>query len=284
MKSDRGSKKTSTIELRVSPELKDAIGQFSAARGETVSETIRSVVASELRSGGGRKPHGVMMMQNAMRRPVMRGAMMMASVGLLAVAYSLAVQGPAAASVGAEARVTFAEIDRDGDDLITREEYAAVIAEERALEADDMPVVPAACQGTFIAEEIEEERAEWAVPPEDLAGERIAYLDSDADGAVTFDELEAYLVAERARDFLEFDEDGNGFVTLNEVEKSLSGPARAEEEAELAEAGLSADCIATLLGEEGAEDTDDVEDPRLVLAEFDADRDGRVSLWEFLDR
>lgn len=286
MKTPNGSKKTSTIELRVSPELKDAIGRFSARRGESVSETIRELLSRDLVEEGVQPTKGIKMMKTLVRTRLGRGGLMLASVCALAVAYSFAAQAPARASVGAEARVTFAELDINGDAVITPEEYASRIAEEQADTAEDeedLLALLSACEGTFIAEEITEERAELARAPSELAAERVAYLDSDRDGNVTYEELEALIIAERAQEFLDFDEDGNGFVTLSEIELRFA-PAKVEEEkANLAEEGVTEACITALIGTDDPDDELD-EDVRLLLAEFDADRDGRVSLIEFLER
>lgn len=282
MKTPNGSKKTSTIELRVSPELKDAIGRFSARRGESVSETIRELLSRELVEEGVQPTKGIKMMKTLVRTRLGRGGLMLASVCALAVAYSFAAQAPAGASVGAEARVTFAELDTNGDAVITPEEYASRIAEEQADTAEDeedLLALLSACEGTFITEE----RAELARAPSELAAERVAYLDSDRDGNVTYEELEALIIAERAQEFLDFDEDGNGFVTLSEIELRFA-PAKVEEEkANLAEEGVTEACITALIGTDDPDDELD-EDVRLLLAEFDADRDGRVSLIEFLER
>lgn len=278
----REPKKTSTIELRVSPELKDAALRLSSARGQSVSETIRGLLSAELDGAGGGATQGANWMSETMRKPWAKGGAMALSVGALAVAYSLAGQGVANASVGAEARVTFAELDLNADMVITADEYALVIAQDRETEPEDMLEVPAACEGTFIAEEIAAERAELAIAPAALASEEVAYLDSDGSGGVSFDELEAFLVAERAREFLEYDDDGNGFVTLGEVEDLLAGELEADEAADLAEEGLTEDCIEAVTGGDDDEDFDPA-DTRLLMAEYDADRDGRVSLVEFLD-
>lgn len=278
------SKKTSNIEFRVSPELKDALGRFSAARGETVSETIRALVNRELQATVNGIHPGETMMARLTKSNLARGTAMMATVAALAVGYSFAAQTPATASVGVEVRMAFAEFDSNGDKVITEDEYIEVIAQEREDEAGyegEIAGLLEACAGTFIAEEIAEEQAELAMPIDAVAKERVAYLDSDQDGAVTFDELEAYVLAERARDFLEFDADGNGFVTLEEVAALLAPTDVEAERAELSAEGLSEACVTALVADDEVEETD--ESPRVVMAEFDLDRDGRVSLHEYLD-
>lgn len=276
------SKKTQSIELRVSPELKSAISALSAERGESVSETIRSVLSHELaRPADPIDQTGAFTMARMTSSASVRMGIFGATALGLAAVYSLAAQTPAIASAAREARVTFAEVDRDGDGMITPEEYAVQLTAEFAEEPFEPETVPPACAGTFIEEEIAAETAEMSRSPAELAEERVLELDSDGSRSVTFEELEAFLVAERAREFLEFDEDGNGYVTLDEVTLLLGGGDREEEAAYLAEEGLSEACIAAILGDDGLEEPR--EDPNVVLAEFDSNRDGRVGLMEFLE-
>ncbi|MEL6169806.1 MAG: EF-hand domain-containing protein [Pseudomonadota bacterium] len=278
----RRSKKTQSIELRVSPELKSALTKMSAARGESMSETIRSLVGQELaRPADVSNLIGAHIMTRLTQSPLARASLLGASVVALALVYSLATQSPAVASAAREARITFAELDKDADGMITPAEFAAKIAAEREVEQPELPVAPAACAGTFIEEELAIEAEEMAMPVQTVAEERVAELDSDGDAAITFDELEAYLVAERARDFLDIDEDGNGYVTVDEVALMMAPPNRAEEAAFLADEGLSDACIDAVLGE--FKEDGFTEDPSVVLAEFDIDRDGRVGLMEFLE-
>ncbi|MEM8630693.1 MAG: EF-hand domain-containing protein [Pseudomonadota bacterium] len=282
MKKRRPSKKTESIEIRVSPEQKAALHDLSMGRGLSMSETVRGLVERELmRPAETPLQTGDPFMAQIARSRTARFGLGFASIFALAVAYSLTVQSPAAASVSAEARMTFAEIDANGDNLLTPEEYAAQITRERAEEPPESRVVPAACAGTFIEDDFAEEAAAMSLPAAQVAQDEFDFLDSDQDGAVSFEELEAFLLAERARDFLEFDEDGNGFVTLAEVTLRLNGETRAEEAAFLAEEGLSDACIDAILAD--WEDGGAAENPRQVLAEFDINRDGRVGLVEYLE-
>lgn len=282
MPKKRPSKKTETLEVRISPELKSAVGRLSAARGQSMSEVVRDLVDREIGNPALFKQHsGVTTMAQVARNPIARWGVGTASVLTLAVAYSLATHTPAIASATSEARVTFAELDRNGDQVVTPDEYAALVAEERAEDPEVFAEPPAACMGTFVEEEFAEEAEYASMSPEMVAQEEFAFLDSDQDGAVGFDELAAFVIAERAREFLEFDEDGNGFVTLDEVELAVNGPGLEVEKSELAEDGLSAACIDALF----AGETDEApEDARQVLAEYDANRDGRVGLVEFLEQ
>ncbi len=277
----RPPKKTEQIEIRVSPELKDAVGRLSEARRQSMSETIRDALARELNGSAdtSNQSEGLSMTKFA-QSPVARYGAIAASILALAGVYSFTAQGVAVASVGAEARITFAEADLNDDGLITRDEFAARIAFEREEDPEEIPVVPEACIGTFIADEIAEEAAELTAPPDDAAAARLALVDTDRDGGMSFEELEAFIYGEKARDFIDYDMDENGYVTLDEVKVLLAQEDLDEERAALAEEGLSAACIDAVIVENPFHD--DV-DPKVVLAEFDIDRDGRVSLMEYLE-
>lgn len=213
------------------------------------------------------------------------------SVGALALGYSMATQHPVAAYSDGELRLLFAEFDRDMNDAISPEEFAAFVAEEEAEdevsdEAHSGPGFPVACAGTFVEEEYLEEQAEAGA--RDPAAE-FATLDSNRDGRLEFDEIAAMVIAEHAREFIEHDEDGNGFVTLAEVEAMLTPEPIEILARELADEGLPQPCIDAILAEEAAgraldADEDPAREARLLIAEHDLDRDGRVGLMEYLDR
>ena len=276
------SKKTENIEIRVSPELKEAVSRLSKARGQSMSEAIRDLLAREVAAPSSPRRGAFAMPKLAQPIPL-KATLAAMSVGVLALGYSLSAQLPAAASSQAEIRVLFAEFDRNGDDQVTAEEFAAFIAieiaEERAEIGEDA-AFPLACAGTFIEEEHLEEASETRD-----ADEEFAALDSNANQRLEFDEIQAMIMAERARDFIEFDHDGNGFVTLDEVTETLAPPTPEDLRAGLNEEGLPGPCIDAIIAEETAEtDEDPVEEARLLLAEHDVNRDGRIALLEFLQR
>ena len=191
----------------------------------------------------------------------------------LAAVYTMSTQQMAVAS--SEYRLFFAEHDLDGDGIVTVAERTEALAVELA---EDPFVVPEACLGSFIEEEASR-------PVEEIAAEEVAYFDSDADGAVTYEEVAALLTRERAEDFLDYDEDGNGFVTVDELVWEPSAEEVPEEElAEIAEEeGLSVACLVALDAEDVPDEGVDAAEARVILAEFDTDRDGRVTLMEFLE-
>lgn len=261
------SKKTETIELRVSPELKSELRALSDERGRSVSDLVRELIGREL--DGAADPQPVSGGSPMTHRPLRRaGRLALAALPILGLAmlYSLPGQRPAVASP--EIRVTFAELDRNGDGAITEPEFAAAMA------AAPLPPVPAACAGTWLEHEA-------LRTPADIVRDEMAYLDANADGTITYDELEARLIAERADEFLQLDADGDGFVTLDEARVAMSDELARDD-------GLGVACSAALEAQEaaalGGEALPAEEAARLEIAAVDADRDGRVTLEEYLAR
>ncbi|MEO0999182.1 MAG: hypothetical protein AAFW69_01050, partial [Pseudomonadota bacterium] len=192
------SKKTESIEIRVSPELKSDLAQRAEGAGRSMSELVRGLIEREVAGAGDPEPQpGVTPMFARSLTRVTPALLVMLPVFALAALYLVSAQGPAVAA--SEFRVFFAELDRDGDRQVTVQEYTAF------LEADEW--------------EAEPDCAEVGEPctPAALAADEIARIDGDADGAIAYGELEAFLLRERAETFLELDVNANGFVTLDEM-------------------------------------------------------------------
>lgn len=286
------SKKTENIEIRVSPELKEAISRLSKSRGQSMSEAIRDLLAREVAAPSTEKRGAFVMPRLPFPIPL-KTTLAAMSVGVLAMAYTLSAQHPASAYSEAELRMLFAEYDRNDDNIVTPEEFAAIIAveeaeeeAERAEEADDLDApFPTACAGTFLEEEYLEE---IAAPEARDIDQEFAELDSNGNKELEFAEFQAMRVAERARLFIEHDHDGNGFVTLAELTEDLMPAALDELRADLTEEGIPAPCVEIILAAETKERAEEDEDPvleaRLIIAEHDLDRDGRVGLMEFINR
>ncbi len=203
----------------------------------------------------------------ALRRAALFGIPVIA----LAFVYMLSAQSPVAAS--AEFRLFFAELDADADDRITDAETVAFLRQ------DGWRPEPGCADGTAEADE--------PCTIEAAATDHLGLADSDGDGVVVYTELAALLLRDRAEEFLDADFDGNGMVTLDE----LAGYELywyAQEPAIAAEDGivLSQGCRDQLAAEEVAGIAavcGFTEEARYYLAEIDADRDGRVSLIEYLE-
>lgn len=258
------SKKTETIEIRLSPEEKAALAEKSGAAGLSMSQYVRDLVETGAPKGTAKGP-------NFMANRTFRTSLLAAiPVAAAAFVYSFAATAPVHAT--SEARITFAELDRDGDGAITEAEFTAIMTEE-----EEAFPLPAACTGTEI-------EAEMSAPLADRVKEEMAYLDSNGDGTVAYEELAAVLTRERAEEFLDTDANEDGFVTLPELKNAFAEDAPEEEPLTEEEKALDA-CFAALDAEEVEEwgITDLETDLRLYMAEFDANRDDKVSLLEYLE-
>ncbi|MEM6973178.1 MAG: ribbon-helix-helix protein, CopG family [Pseudomonadota bacterium] len=269
------SKKTESIEIRVSPELKAALAARAEDEGRSMSDLVRDLIESE-RSGSGsgagagtRQGDGGGLpatdpgddeMILPSRRGALRAALLSLPVAALGVVYALSAQTPATAS--SEFRVMFAELDANGDGRVEAPEFASFLVREEEFEPE------ADCA----------DKGEPCTALERATNE-IDRHDSDANGVITYDELEAFLIRERAEVFIEHDVNANGFVTADEF--ALVQAFHAMEDGE----AIPAACR-TLIEEEtpegAAEACDAGEHLRIEMAEFDANRDGRVALLEYL--
>ncbi|MEM9319091.1 MAG: hypothetical protein AAGA70_08790 [Pseudomonadota bacterium] len=270
--SKRPSKKTETIEIRLSPELKSALSDLSLGRGRSMSETVRAMIEGEVAGGPKHQPIGdlPMTIPNPFLPRAMRGAAFLVPVLTLALIYLMTAQSPATASE--EARVFFAELDQDADAQISLPEITSFLTED-GWEPDPVcasDTVPGDEPCTLAA----------------MAQAQLDRVDSDGDGVVSFAELSAVLIRDRAADFLEMDIDENGMLSIDEM-AAMELYWYAEEPEIAAEEGvvLSSACQAQLLAEDlpGIAAICQVEGlARIEVAIYDTDRDGRVSLTEYL--
>ena len=257
------SKKTEQIEIRMSPELKGALSDLAKRRDRSMSDLVRGMIDAEVQGTRMEPPlTGDMTMQRYNPFPhALRTAVFVLPVLALAATYLLSANSPVSAS--AEVRVVFAELDANRDGQVSPEEYARHLTQEdEVAEVGDCdPATHSDCTALNVA------RAE------------IAMLDSDDDGLIAFGELRAILMRDRAEEFLEVDADGNGFVTPDEL-AAVSAYWQSEQGEPLSDA-----CTSLIMAEttERAATTCGLdEDLTRDLAAWDSDRDGQVSLLEFL--
>lgn len=280
------SKKTESIEFRLSPELKEDLARRSASDGQTMSGYLRDLVANDM-TGGVSSAKGDPVMMKIFPQSVTRYSLMALPALLLAGGYLVSAGMVAQASP--DVRVAFAEMDVNGDGLISEEEYFGFAMDDMG----EMPPLPAVCAGTDIAKDFE-------APRQDELREELGLLDANADKSISFDELAAVISRSKAEMFLETDLDGNGFVTAEEIVAASRHPAPTESEIkDVAEGlGTSVECLKALdepglMDEPGVMDGEvfelesdgsvsDAEMARLMIAEFDLDRDGRLTLAEML--
>lgn len=255
------SKKTESLEIRVSPELKTELQRMSAARDRTMSDVVRDLIARQI---DGRGPNPTLESEPIMIRNTSRHLLRAGLVALPALAlglvYTATLQTPAVAST--EARIFFAELDQNRDGSVSAEEYAHFLTVEE----------------DFIAEPDCNEQGE-PCSAEELATAEVDRIDADGDGSVSYAELEAVILRGLAEEFLDFDIDENGFVTPDEAALAMAFFAREDGE------DVTAECVSLLDSETttGAQNVcGDPHETMIEIAERDTDRDGRVSLLEFL--
>ncbi|WP_170463883.1 EF-hand domain-containing protein [Ruegeria arenilitoris] len=165
------------------------------------------------------------------------------------------------------ARIFFAELDRNGDGQITQAEFHHFLSDE------DVLFVPDDCDSSTEPCTVEA-----------IAADEISRADTNADGRVEYSEFEIFYLAERAVEFLDYDVDENGVVSPDEfvaleVRDLIEFPDPEMDEP------LSAECVTLVESDQIngiAKACMPAHDLRMVMAEFDADFDGKITLREFL--
>lgn len=275
------SKKTETIELRVSPELKAELARRAQAENTTMSGYLRARITSD---GAGR---------GASRSASAASRTALAMLPVAAIAGVLALTGSGAAIATPEVRATFSEMDANGDGTITQDEYRAYLANDIALSAElaEPEGLPAACaadMGTLLKPSSAELKQE--------AEKGFAEVDLNKDGRVTYEELLAQYQRDMAEEFLALDSNRDGFLTAQELSAQfaaeMADPGLSDDPAE--DLGLSPACIAALRADEAAGgpsfgdagaalSPEELEaEARIMIGEFDTDGDGKLSLAEFV--
>lgn len=256
------SKKSETLEIRVSQELKCKLSDLSAERGSSMSEVVRGVIDREL---SGQRQETVEDQDMPLRplRAHSSKALYILPVLVFAGLYWGAGQEPVSATP--YARVFFAELDQNGDGLVTESEFYEFLTAEEALIFDD-----------------ECDPALEPCTPEQIAAEEVRRADVNRDGRVEFTEFESSFIADRAIEFSASDLDQNGRLSEDEY---LSTYVQFMAEDLHGGPPLSGDCLTLLQNEQvdgvaGACLSDS--ERRMLMAEFDVNFDGQITLEEFL--
>lgn len=280
------SKKTETIEIRVSPEMKSALADTSAKADKTMSAYLRDLV-EDATSDTPNLETGAYAMTKIL--PKSFSGLTLAALPVLAVAGFALVGSTSATVASPEFRVIFAEMDADGNGQISKDEFTAYYmpdwpADDAAHVEDPIADLPAACAA--LDENVDDS--------EDFVADDFAYFDSNGDVTVTYEEMSAVLQRERVELFLDFDANADGVVTQDEVVASLD-MVEGDMDVELTEGEQA--CLTALealdgeqsfaaeaeMFEDALEDFDAEAEARLMIAEYDTNRDGQLSLQEMLE-
>ncbi|MEJ6401979.1 EF-hand domain-containing protein [Yoonia sp. 2307UL14-13] len=257
------TKKTETLELRLSPELKEALSDVSKSRNTPMSQIVRSLVECEI------SPQTIP--KNGKDLTMMTPTwtkMLTASACMLGLASLSLLSNPGNAAALATARVTFAEFDLNADGKITPDEFeeveAAWLAEDALTDAEE-PTLPTACAALFEEEGI------------GGSEDGFASYDLNGDGQITFDEVTVMTEAMLTLEFQDLDHDGNGLLSEGEM-TSISFTVD-----DLIEDGLDAACATVLVEREKEWFDDDAVFDTSFFASIDTNLDGHVTMSEFIE-
>ncbi len=266
------SKKTETLEVRVSPELKARFTAVSRERGQPMSHIIRHLMQQEIDSyAPDPHQHGV----RAMNSWKLHRFGTIAASGLVVLGLALAMNAATQSTVSARAdvRVTFAEMDVNDDGKITQQEYETFWKqmeedfeqEEDIAHADD---TPAACKADFAKlEELDRHHGH------DQYRYDFSAVDGNKDGAVRYAELQSAFDVMHTAEFREIDRNQDAFLDTGELMRAFQ-----EDEPSLSKA-----CKDAMLESHPDAFEFHEDDARLILAQFDENRDRKISLQEFIE-
>ncbi len=265
------TKKTESLELRLSPELKDALSNVSKSRGAPMSQIVRSLVEREVNGGS----HATTAEKGSIMTNPTFARVVAASVVILGIASLSLIADTSPASAGATARMTFAEFDRNGDGAVTPDEFNAVMSgwDAEVIEEEDPFALPAACAAVF--DDAEDDKAN--------SDNLFAEYDLDQDGTVSFDEVRVATEAQLTMQFHDMDENGDGLLSMDET---LDQPLTV---AELVADHIPNDCAEALVAQEAellaeyGEDFDDPVEQRIQFAAMDVNMDGHITMTEYLE-
>ena len=275
------SKKSETIEIRVSHAMKLALSRAAEARGETMSGLVRTLVEDHctgaLPAVGPTTHQGWTLMKTLTYTTA-------SALGATTLAVLLTAISPAAAQLpGLD---MFEEADLNGDGIMARAEYDHILRGHMLMAVgSEAALWPAACQGTPPATPAA--AANDAAPHEagEDAGEDFAALDLNGDGQVTVEEFRESTLTRLRAEFATLDKDGTGTVTPGEWQAAADVPVIGSEPG--AEEALSPDCLTALeqagLADERSGQADAYKgDIAKAMSAADLDGDGALSFAEFV--
>lgn len=299
------SKKSETIEIRISHEMKQRLASIAATRGDTMSGMVRDAVSAHCLQPPGEATKGANLMQTLKISAI---ALMMGTVTLAAGALML-TRGVAVADLAEPG--DFEAMDYNEDSIISRAEYAAAVEIEMLSyaapvgSADEAPDWPQECAGDIVVleggddvaapdfAEIDQNKDDRISRPEfnakraELFRAEIAGLDSDKDGAISFDEFKAMAGLDPAENLAPFGEKISA-PCLTALEADLK-EIEAEFEAVAAELDADADDMAKEGEAQAADDSEMTEELAMIARELreefdtaDVNGDGKLSPEELM--
>ncbi|MEX3011171.1 hypothetical protein [Hoeflea sp. TYP-13] len=257
------SKKTETIELRISPEFKERVAELSGQRGQSTSRLIRQLLQREISASADKEKNAGLSFTS--RRAT---TLAMSGIAIVALAVAWNFTTPGDVSARPDVRVTFAEMDLDGDGIITRNEHEAYLQGAEVVDDKEFAdfKMPAACEAE-LSEALQD-------PLQDFSA-----FDVNRDGGLDYTELLDAFIKIHTKEFEVLDTNKNGFLDRNELKAVV-----AEEVFEVSEA-----CDKALQAELGNDDLQDNANPdlesdvRMVFAVLDENRDRKITLVEYLN-
>ena len=204
---ERRSKKSESIEVRLSHTDKLALMSRAAAEGRSASDIVRGSLNSYIGEHPRKPPSSL--------RKLARGITFVAlPATVLALAYSISSPARADREYELAFRSSLQRLDKDHNGVIDRREFAA---------QSFITLIPTGAADGIVSGIIHRPPNSLVSSPE-LRGE-FAAQDQDGDGSITLGEYVAYRHNVAHRDFGTLDADSNGRISLAEFRRRLGVPA-----------------------------------------------------------
>lgn len=207
----REAKKSETLEVRLSHEVKHALMQKAQAEGRSASEVVRHSISAYLAE----QPKEARSMLITAWKPAAAVA-----AGTFALIWSVVAPNPALA--GPDLRAAFVKFDADQDGSVSLDEFRAGHSDDRFMVHSNMPrdqVGPVMIPIHHGARPTD--TAASPVPPEMLRAE-FSRQDVNGNGSVDFAEFEAFHVGMMKTAFGNLDADKDGAIDQREL-RAIAG-------------------------------------------------------------
>lgn len=214
------SKKTESIEVRLSPELKQSLNELGTQRGQAMSSIVRSLVEQEIAGSTSFSPQqkGQKPMPQFFKIPqtsFKSGVLALST--LIALGIGLNTMTINVAAANEDVTHLFEEADTDGNGVVTTDEFNVFFEEDIADAADDAMdlediKVPLACEADLAIIR----NHDWSLDVQQEAVEFFAEMDQNKDGKLDLQEVVTNFETSARSEFYALDTDKNGVVRLSE--------------------------------------------------------------------